>query len=71
MHYSDLIEENFEAKAALKRLLDAVGHGFEGQSFKYSDVENLQMVDDFKLVKMAGLIQFKAAPDWWSPTQSK
>lgn len=67
MHYRDLIEENFEAKAALKRLLDAVGHGLDGQRFKYSDVENLQMVDDFKLVKMAGLIDFVAPPDWWAP----
>ena len=70
MHYSDLIEENFEAKAALKRLMDTVGHDFEGSAFKHSDVVNIQMEDDFKLAKTAGLIQFKA-PDWWAPVQTK
>lgn len=71
MHYSDLIEENFEAKAALKRLMDTVGHDFEGSAFKHSDVVNLQMEDDFKLAKMAGLIRFKSAPDWWEPVPTK
>ena len=72
MRFIDLIELNEglpDARISLDMILQKVGCEHNGcVMFRYSDCEQQQLVDQFKVAKLAGLIRFKEPMDWYEPT---
>jgi hypothetical protein len=71
MRARDLIREQAYTPAhlALNAIINQVGHDYDGYwSFRYSDIQQNNLVKEFKQAFMAGLIRFKAPVDWYEPT---
>lgn len=71
MKMCELINENLHtpAHSSLTRIIKQVGYDYNGfWAFRYSDIQQHNLVSDFKKALLAGLIQFKEPVDWYEPT---